>query len=127
MHVVRVRCENPNPSALGSLLYSFVYMWTDDKLQGSFLSGWTMCVLVGGGQGRGGAHQEEPLESKYDANSNGVRSVLRASWEGTGRSEDRVAAPPFLARPGAEVFHGVLVSLSSPLSLPVLGAFFLKN
>ena len=41
------------------------------KLWGSFLSGEVYCICAGGGGGRawGSVHSEEPLESKYDANS----------------------------------------------------------
>ena len=57
----------------------------------------------------------------------GVRSSL-SSVQKKGGFNGRVGCSSFPgSAPAAKVFHRVLVSLSSPLSFSVSGAFFLKN
>lgn len=73
------------PSVLVFLLYPFTYMW-NDKLWGSFLSGqvWKY-VCARGWEGKGGGFpSEEPLASKYDANSNWGEVVLGGIWKKLG-------------------------------------------
>lgn len=85
-----------------------------------------MCWGVG--RDRGSVHSEEPLESKYDANSNGVRSGLSGVWKKWGVKMTRWPAAPFLAEPGVPRFSIESWSHCLPLlSFSVSGTFFLKN
>lgn len=62
-----------------------------------FQDRWTVHVL-GGGKGKGGIHSEEPLESKYDANSNWGEVWSEWNSEEGGQVTGWTAAP-FLAVP----------------------------
>ena len=85
--------------------------------------------MCGGWEGRGGSvHSEEPLESKYDANSDLGEVRSGGGLEKRGVSDDKVGCSSLPGcAPGAKVFHRVLVSLSSPTLFFCVGCLFFEK
>lgn len=86
-------------------------------------------MLLEGGKGKEVvSFQGSPWKVSMMLILTGVRSDLRGIWKKRGVGNDKADCTPFPGRArGAEVFHGVLVSLSSPLSFSVSGAFFFEK